>query len=287
VAATYLALLGALFAGVTLVHALVVYAWTTIPYTAAIALPAFLLFPAVEVLLLNLLALPVGMYAMLLLVQAPNPAQRFLGAVVFLLVLAYLSWVTALLLYVVRHKRALGLCDTEAASDSPPSSEAPSTFYDRSMNSMLPFIWSGHSKQSTKGDNGPSHSSNNSRTLLLPDTQSASSSQASSSMYTMPMVVLSVPGITPTPAYLMKDYPGGLQSPKGDMSIVIADKDIDGSSTASKSFSKSFGKSFGKSFSKGTASSKSRSWSMGARSKKELQSLHGGGQCTAARVHLC
>lgn len=264
VAATYLGYMGALFVGATAVHAALVYAWITIPFTAAKPLPAFLLMPGAQVLLLNLLSMPAGMYGMLLMVQAPSPAQRFLGAVVFLLVLAYLSWLTNLLLYVVRNKRALGLCnDTEIATDSesPLSSDAaPATFYDRTLKFM-----SGITRQTA----GPSHSTNNSRTLLMPDTpvSPASSSQAStaasSSTYNMPMAMLSIPGVASTPTHLVK--PAGAS--KGDMSIVIDDtKDAGSISTASKSYGK------------GTTSGKSSSWSMGAHSKKELQSLHGGGQ---------
>jgi hypothetical protein len=90
----------------------------TFKWTAARPLPDFLQFPAAELLLLNLLALPAAMYSMLLMVQAPFATKRMLGVAVFLLVLGYLLLISWLLLFIVRHKKVLGLCvpDSEAGS---------------------------------------------------------------------------------------------------------------------------------------------------------------------------
>jgi MYXO-CTERM domain-containing protein len=115
--------MGLLLLACTALHGTVILAWTHIKWTSTKPLPDFLQFPAAELLLLNLLALPAAMYAMLLMVQAPVVAQRVLGVSVFLLVLAYLWFISALLLFIVRHKTALGICasgqgDTESPSGS-------------------------------------------------------------------------------------------------------------------------------------------------------------------------
>ncbi len=97
----------------TELHGALIFAWTHIKWTASRPVPDFLQFPAAELLLLILLALPAAMYSMLLMVQAPMPAQRVLGvAVFFFAVLGYLLLISWLLqqLFIVRHKRALGLC---------------------------------------------------------------------------------------------------------------------------------------------------------------------------------
>jgi hypothetical protein len=110
VAALYLGYMALMLLLCTAFHIAIIFAWTHIKWTAARPLPSLLQFPAAELLLLNLLALPATMYAMLLMVQAPVQAQRVLGVAVFLLVLGYLWFITALLLFIVRKKTALGLC---------------------------------------------------------------------------------------------------------------------------------------------------------------------------------
>ncbi len=113
-AALYLGYMGLLLLACTALHGAIIFAWNHIKWTSARPLPAFLQFPAAELLLLNLLALPAAMYAMLLMVQAPTVAQRVMGAAVCLLVLAHLWLVSSLLLFIVRNKTALGLCTTES-----------------------------------------------------------------------------------------------------------------------------------------------------------------------------
>ncbi len=109
-ATTYLAYMGALLLAATLLHGAFIAAWQRMPWATRLPLPPWLLFPAAELLLLNLLVMPAAMYASLLIIQGSGPGHKGLGVAVLIAVTAYLAVVVALLLFVVRHKAALGLC---------------------------------------------------------------------------------------------------------------------------------------------------------------------------------
>jgi hypothetical protein len=109
VAAIYLAYLGLFILACTALHGLAIYTWKNLKWTRAKPMPAFLYFPAAELLLLNLMALPAAMYSLMLLVQARHPGYKALGAAVLLLVLGYCVLVAALLYLLLRHKDRLGL----------------------------------------------------------------------------------------------------------------------------------------------------------------------------------
>ncbi len=115
-AALYLGYMGLMLLACTAVHGAMIFAWFHVKWTSAKPLPDFLHFPAAELLLLNLLALPAAMYAMLLMVQAPASGQRVLGAIVFSFILAYMWFMSSLLLFIVRHKTSLGLCAVDSGS---------------------------------------------------------------------------------------------------------------------------------------------------------------------------
>jgi hypothetical protein len=104
-------------------HLLANYAWRTLRWSASKPPPTFLHMPAVELLLVNLLAFPAAMYAVLLVVQAPGLQHKVLGGVVLVLVLGYLWLITALLLFIVRSKQALGLCTAEQLDHEDPNQQ--------------------------------------------------------------------------------------------------------------------------------------------------------------------
>jgi hypothetical protein len=175
VAALYLGYMGLMLLVCTAIHLAIIFAWTHIKYTAAKPLPSILQFPAAELLLLNLLALPATMYAMLLMVQAPVQAQRVLGVAVFLLVLGYLWFITALLLFIVRKKTALSLCGTAAgpSGDSSSMPAAASAGCGRTALAAVPcFAAPGLQSQPSQGlSTTSSLSMQDSAMLLLPHAQ--------------------------------------------------------------------------------------------------------------------
>jgi hypothetical protein len=153
VAALYLGYMGLLMVVCTAFHCAIIFAWTHIKWTAAKPIPDLLQFPAAELLLLNLLALPAAMYSMLLMVQAPVQAQRALGVFVFLLVLGYLWFIMALLLFIIRNKTALGLCVT--AGDS--SRRAPGVGRARSALAAAMARYAARSHSSSSQHSGLQH----------------------------------------------------------------------------------------------------------------------------------
>jgi hypothetical protein len=90
-------------------HGLAIYLWKTSRWTRGKPMPDFLYFPTAELLLLNLLALPVSLFSFVLMLQSPAVALKALGAFVFFFVLAYLVLVAYLLGFVVLFKDKLGL----------------------------------------------------------------------------------------------------------------------------------------------------------------------------------
>jgi hypothetical protein len=88
---------------------LAVFGWGAITWTRDKPLPEILLFPAPELLLLNMLALPGMMYAMLLLVGAHDLVLRLLGMVSTLLLLVVLGAVGTLSVWLALNKQQLGL----------------------------------------------------------------------------------------------------------------------------------------------------------------------------------
>jgi hypothetical protein len=90
-------------------HGLAIYLWKTSRWTRGKPMPDFLYFPTAELLLLNLLALPVSLFSFVLMLQSPAVPLKALGAFVFFFVLAYLVLVAYLLGFVVLFKDKLGL----------------------------------------------------------------------------------------------------------------------------------------------------------------------------------
>jgi hypothetical protein len=109
VAAKYLGYMTALCAIAVALHFTAILAWQSLRWTKDKPLPEFLFFPAPELLLLNTLALPGTMYAMLLLVGAEDWPLRLLGAASMLLLLIYLAGMGALSAWLALNKDALGL----------------------------------------------------------------------------------------------------------------------------------------------------------------------------------
>lgn len=182
----YLGYMAGLLLACVVLHLLANHAWRTLRWCASKPPPTFLHMPAVELLLLNLLAFPAAMYAVLLLVQAPGMHHKVLGGIVLALVLGYLWLITALLLFIVRSKQALGLCTAEQldpdAPDQQPLPGKPSmpvaVTQQRSLNSEGPLLGSVASTDSTSLTSPTSSSSLIGTSVMLGDSSRENSSTA-------------------------------------------------------------------------------------------------------------
>jgi hypothetical protein len=105
----YIGLIAAFVAGCTILHLAIIWAWQHCSWTAAKPLPTWMHPPAAELLLLNLLGLPLAMYSVILLVQAQHPDSKVLGTVVGLAVLLYLICLALVLRLIFSNKPRLGL----------------------------------------------------------------------------------------------------------------------------------------------------------------------------------
>jgi hypothetical protein len=108
-AAWLLYMMGVLMAGVLALHFLALLVWQALSWTRQYPLPYFLVFPVPEVLLANVLVLPLAMAATALLVLPAGAHARALGAAGMLALLAYLLLVAAVLLALARRQKQLGL----------------------------------------------------------------------------------------------------------------------------------------------------------------------------------
>jgi hypothetical protein len=136
VALLYLGLISVFLLVCIGLHGLAIYLWKTSRWTRGKPMPDFLYFPSAELLLLNLLALPVSLFSFVLMLQSPAVALKALGAFVFFFVLAYLMLVAYLLGFVVVFKDKLGLRyvtsqvpdETRSGKGSPPELSGSSSW---------------------------------------------------------------------------------------------------------------------------------------------------------------
>jgi hypothetical protein len=120
----YIGFNAAFITACTALHLAAIWAWQHCKWTAARPLPEWMYPPAVELLLVNILGLPLAMYSVILLVQGQHAGSRLLGAVVGLAVLLYLFALVALLRLIFRNKPRLGLI---YVPERPPSSSSSSS----------------------------------------------------------------------------------------------------------------------------------------------------------------
>ncbi len=102
------------FLGITTLITLVAHAaaaalWLALPMTKHKPLPDFLVFPVPELLLANLLVLPLAMASTVLCMQVGRPGSQVLGSLAMAVLLAYLALVGAVLLGVAARKELIGL----------------------------------------------------------------------------------------------------------------------------------------------------------------------------------
>lgn len=109
VAAMYLGYMGLLAVITAAAHAAVVLAWRSFSFTASRPMPELLFFPVPELLLLNVLVMPVAVNSMVLVVQGSRATLKLLGLAALLLLLAYLGTVLALLATIVTKRDVFGL----------------------------------------------------------------------------------------------------------------------------------------------------------------------------------
>jgi hypothetical protein len=102
-------MMGVLMAGVLALHFLALLVWQALRWTRQYPLPYFLVYPVPEVLLANVLVLPLAMASAALLVLPAGAHARALGAAGMLALLAYLVLVAAVLLALARRQKQLGL----------------------------------------------------------------------------------------------------------------------------------------------------------------------------------
>jgi hypothetical protein len=102
-------MMGVLMAGVLALHSLALLVWQALRWTRQYPLPYFLVYPVPEVLLANVLVLPLAMASAALLVLPAGAHARALGAAGMLALLAYLVLVAAVLLALARRQKQLGL----------------------------------------------------------------------------------------------------------------------------------------------------------------------------------
>jgi hypothetical protein len=157
VAMQYIGLIGTFVAGCTALHLAAIWAWQHCKWTAAKRLPMWMHPPAVELLLVNILGLPIAMYSVILLVQGQHAGSRLLGAVVGLAVLLYLFALVALLRLIFRNKPRLGLIyvpewqpSSNASSRGSGSSRRWSSLNSPLSSSKLAPLWSFRSLASSR-----------------------------------------------------------------------------------------------------------------------------------------
>lgn len=109
VAALYLAYIGLLTVIAVAGHAVVVLAWKSFSFTVSRPMPEVLFFPVPELLLLDVLVMPVAVNSMMLVVQSSRVELRLLGVATLALLLAYLGTVVALLATIVTKQDVFGL----------------------------------------------------------------------------------------------------------------------------------------------------------------------------------
>ncbi len=102
-------MMGVLMAGVLALHFLALLVWQALRWTRQYPLPYFLVYPVPEVLLANVLVLPLAMASAALLVLPAGAHARALGAAGMLALLAHLLLVAAVLLALARRQKQLGL----------------------------------------------------------------------------------------------------------------------------------------------------------------------------------
>jgi hypothetical protein len=90
-------------------HSLTIMLWRAYPGTAKRPLPAFLTFPAPELVVANMLLLPLATASTVLFFQTSSNGRLALGALGWLLLLGYLALVTSVVLALASSGGALGL----------------------------------------------------------------------------------------------------------------------------------------------------------------------------------
>ncbi len=103
-----------------LAHGLGVAVWRALRCTKHKPLPDFLVFPVPELLVANLLVLPLAMASTVLLTLAGSPGSQVLGALGMAVLLSYLGMVTSVLLGVSATRELLGLRYIEHGHESEP-----------------------------------------------------------------------------------------------------------------------------------------------------------------------
>ena len=160
-----LAALGALAA-----HGLAIALWRTLRWTKSRPLPDFLVWPVPELLLANLLVLPLAMASTLLLMQVNSAGRLALGCLGMALLLAYLLLVAAVLLGVSAKRQLLGLRYVETYSNGATNTAAVGAC--PSMHPPYDSKWDGHLHSGDVAELGTSKHSlaswaSSARSLLL------------------------------------------------------------------------------------------------------------------------
>lgn len=98
-----------MLAGLYALRVVAVLIWKHLKLTREMPLPDFLTIPYFEIMLLNTLALPASIFAMILLLQPQSTPQRVLGAFLVVFLVLFLGIVTTLLLCTYRNREYLGV----------------------------------------------------------------------------------------------------------------------------------------------------------------------------------